>query len=228
MCGLEDTHMFRTALVTVVCVGMVGLVGCGSSGGDNNNTMQTQPDMAVPGPDLAPYDPGPYPAGPYGVQEGDTVYNLSSQGYMLSRDQTDATQLEYKALSIDVIRQNPKCKCLMLSLSATWCGPCNAEQPELIKAVEEDESFCAFNVLVNGLDQRLPATKDDVTDWNARHGQNYPIVRDNVSTHAHLPNPDKLPTNVVINPKTMKILLIEAGLGPNTIADAKELCASDN
>jgi len=70
-------------------------------------------------------------------------------------------------------------------------------------------------------------TPEDVLDWANRHHQNFPIVKNNSNTHFKLPSPEALPTNVVINPKNMKILQIEAGLRETTIADAKELCASD-
>ena len=62
-------------------------------------------------------------------------------------------------------------------------------------------------------------------NWNPCHSQNFLIVGASVTTYVHLPNPSALPTTVIIDPATMKILAIDAGLGPNTISDAKVLCA---
>lgn len=184
--------------------------------------VMDQPDMAEAPADMAMIPP--YPGQPYGVVENQTLYPFVAKGYMLDRDHTDSSALMYQDVKIEVIHYNPNCKCLLLSESATWCGPCNAEQPELVQAVMDDPNFCVFNVLVDGPTPGKRATMQDVYDWTQRHQQNFPVVGANLMTYLHLPRPDALPTNVVIRPIDMKILSIEAGIGPTTIKDAKALC----
>ena len=59
---LEANPMVRSALVTAL---LIGVTACGNTGGTNNNNQGPMPDLAMAaGPDLAPFDPGPYPAGP--------------------------------------------------------------------------------------------------------------------------------------------------------------------
>ena len=227
--------MFRSALVIVAGLTLV-TTGCGSTGGSNNNNGggDVQPDMTAPGPDLAPYDPGPYPEGPYGIKEGDTIYNVAPNGYALSIENSDVSTLEFKSLPLSSIRADPRCKCLMISKSARWCGPCNVEQDEFAKAHEEDPSFCIYNVLIQGLqNDGSRATPADVLAWVQQHNQNFPVVMGTLATDAKIPSYysapgiTSLPSNILVNPKTMKILQISAGLGPNTIADAKAMCAAD-
>ena len=212
------------ALTTLIAL----TAGCSSTGSGNNanNLNNDNPDMTV-GPDLAQFDPGPYPTNNPGITVGKTLANLSGKGYLLTKDDTDASALTLQTIAVDVIRKRQECKCLMLSQSATWCGPCNAEQQELIDAVTADPSFCVFNVLIDGPVPGTRATSSDVLDWNQRHFQNFPVIGANISTYAHLPNPMFLPTNVVVRPSTMEILYIGSGLGPTTISDAKALCAGN-
>lgn len=199
----------------------LALAACTDNGTPPPQQMDP-PDMAE-AVDMAQWPA--YPGQPYGVREGDTLYPIVAKGYTLDRDHTDSSSLMFQDVKIADIQQNPKCKCLLLSESATWCGPCNAEQPELVQAVQDDPTFCVFNVLVDGPKPGVRATMQDVYNWTQTHGQNFPVVGANLQTYLHLPRPDALPTNVVIRPIDMKILSINAGLGPTTIEDAKALCA---
>lgn len=199
-------------------------VACGSNGGSTPPPVMDPPDMADPVVDMAMIPP--YPGQPYGVVENSTLYPLVAKGYMMDRDHTDSSSLMYQDIKIEAIHFNPQCKCLLLSEAATWCGPCNAEQPALVQAVMDDPNFCVFNVLVDGPTPGVRATMKDVYNWTQTHQQNFPVVGANLQTYLHLPRPNALPTNVVIRPRDMKILSIEAGLSEDTIQQAKDLCAA--
>lgn len=203
----------------------LALAACGgNSDNNNNNVVADPPDMATLPPDLSPPPRGPYPDGPYGLVEGSVLFNLTAKGYHLKADATDATSLQYEDVSIGELHANPACKCIMLAQSATWCGPCNAEQATLVQAETDDPSLCVFNVLVDGPTPGKRPTPNDVLDWNGAHSQNFPIVGSNIQTYLHLPSPTALPTNVVIDPVTMKIISIGAGFDPNAQLTAKNLC----
>lgn len=216
--------MFRSALVMVAAIAFA-TAGCGSTGGTNNNNGGNNDLATAPAPPDMAYDPGPYPTENIGTQEGDVLPFFTASGYRLSVDHTDVEELTYEELTIDILRGNPQCKCIFLVESATWCGPCNAEQPELIKAQAADPSFCIFDVLVDGPSRGVRPTQQDVADWGTNHKQNFPIVGSNKGTFLRLPRPDALPTNVTINPRTMQILAIHASADPAIIDNAKELCA---
>src|SRR5262245_2590501 len=74
------------------------------------------PPMEEP-PAMDPVDMAmipPYPAAPYGVNEGDTVFPISAKGYNLDRDHTDSSALPWEDVKIEALHFNPACKCMML------------------------------------------------------------------------------------------------------------------
>jgi thiol-disulfide isomerase/thioredoxin len=210
---------------------LVAIAGC--SGGGNDFGAQAMPDLATPPPppDLGPPPRGPYPAGPYGINVGDTLFPIAAPGYPLSVMQTDPNQLQWtQSIKIADIHANPKCTCLLLTESAEWCGPCQMEQPAIIQYVTQHPELCVYGVLIDGQTPGIRATMSDVFDWTNTFNEDFPVVAANIQTYAYLPRPDSLPTNVVVNPVTMKILDINAGINPSDIASefqtAQQLCAS--
>lgn len=205
--------MLRTALRTafVFAFASLSLAACGSSGNGNNNNNTPQDMAMAPLPPDMTFDPGPYPEGPYGTKVGDTLYNIKGQGFRLTRENTDANNAKLEELSIDdVIRHNPACKCLLLSQSAIWCGPCRQEQVALVPFIEEHPEFCAYNVLLEDAPGEAAVAPDDLLKWN-EFGQNFPIVVANISTKLRLPDTKSIPRNTLINPATMEILALDYG-----------------
>src|SRR5262249_19765327 len=121
-----------------------------------------------------------------------------------------------------VVRADGSCTCGVVSQSAVWCNPCNAEQDVLVPALAADPHFCVFNVLLEGPIEGTPAVADDLATWNDRHHQNFPIVLTTFTSKLHLPTPNAIPTNTIFDPKTMKILQITQGLP--TIDDITAVC----
>jgi hypothetical protein len=210
--------MSRTVLS--LCLALLAPAGCSSTSSSNSGAL-SQPDLLPPPPPDMTYVPGPYPAGPYGVNEGDTLADVKGKGYLLSPAHTDVADLKLDTIPVDVIHFNPQCTCGVLSQAAIWCGPCNAEQDVLTEAIAADPTLCAYNVLLESTPPGKRAVTDDLVTWNA-HQQNFPIVVANINTTVHLPTPDLIPTNVIFNPRTMKILSVVKGLP--AIKDIKALC----
>src|SRR5437879_6476316 len=97
------------------------------SGGDPNNNMM----MMGPPPDMTP--PPTYPKGPYGNQTGQTLPNLTASGYRLDPKHTDSSKLTWATdIKLQDFNFNPVCKCLLISIGATWCPACQEEQPALV------------------------------------------------------------------------------------------------
>jgi hypothetical protein len=192
--------------------------------------MGAPPDLAPAPPDLTPPPRGPYPTGATGLNVGDTLYDIMAMGYNLSLQQTDSTMLMYQTIALDELHSNTACKCILLNESAEWCQPCNAEQAITVDYVNTHPGLCVFDVLIDGYKPGVRATKADVDNWTQMYAQNYPVVGANIQTYIHLPHPDALPTNVVIDPVSMKILQINAGVDLNNpnqfFSDAMALCAS--
>ena len=201
------------------------LSGCGGGGGGNGAVVtMDQPDMAqapLP-PDMA------YPAGPYGNKEGDTVYPFVAKGYPLTVDNTDSASFKGVLTDIPIasIHDNPKCKCLMISISAEWCGPCNMEQPYVVDGVKADPSLCAYEVLIQGQNEASTklAVQSDLDDWTQLYSHDFPVVLPSTGVLLRLPKANALPTNVFVDPATMQIIKIEQGFNSMASFTAKDLC----
>src|SRR5438132_651828 len=89
--------------IPLVTLLITAIAGC--SGGDSTGGL---PDLAPPPPDLMPAPRGPYPAGPYGVDEGSILFDVDEMGYALSPDQTDSKQVPWTKIMLDTIHSNPQ------------------------------------------------------------------------------------------------------------------------
>lgn len=79
--------------------------------GNNMPTPMAMPDMAM----------DPYPEGPYGNQEGDTMFDIDLPGYRLSLDHTDITEVPWEdSITLSSVRAQSKAKCIWLALDAFW------------------------------------------------------------------------------------------------------------
>ena len=211
--------MVRIHNVATLAFALATAAGCGAAA---PATVVDQPDMAQAAapPDLV-WAPGAYPAGPYGTAKGDTMFNIRGQGYKLTVDQTDATQLTIGEVNMDIIRTNPACTCGILSQSAIWCGPCNAEQDAWVTAVQDDPGFCPINVLLQD-GNYAPAQPKDLITWNQRHSQNFPIILSSIISTKYLPPSSAIPANVIFNPRTMEIIDVQNGSIP--VEQVKAAC----
>jgi len=218
------------ATAAFLALSLGGLLPLGCGGGNattDGGTTIAMPDLAPRPPDLAPPPPPPYPTVGIGTQIGDIVYDIEIEGYQLTPQQSDSSMLPYGSIKLDQYFQNPMCKCILLSVSAEWCTPCQIEQTSLPDYVRSHPSLCVMNVLVEGKQETNPptyATMKDVSDWTQAFSQDYPVGLPGANMRRHLPetNPPALPTNVVIDPKTMTILDVNSGVNssdPNSDFD---------
>jgi hypothetical protein len=179
-------------------------------------------------------DGGAYPPGPYGSAMGFTLNDFQADGYRLTPGHTDSTKLPWST-GIDVAEyhRNPACKCLLITVGATWCGGCMVEQPTLAKEVAADPSFCVMGILQDGLDggQEVPATRQDVDVWTQMFQQDFTVVQGNDMTMYKLivgngtGNSLALPFSLIVRPDTMKIVGHITGVIPSPHDYAMPLCA---
>jgi hypothetical protein len=156
-----------------------------------------------------------YPAGPYGTKVGDVVDpSLSWQGYL-----DDGT--EAQAVSI---RQYYDCdgskgvNALMLDESATWCADCESQAQRI--APELSSSWKSQGVHVVTLmaeDQsENPATLATALSWRNEYALTTGAVCADPGWTTKLWNGapsggNGFPTNIVIDPRTMKIVALQSG-----------------
>jgi hypothetical protein len=158
--------------------------------------------------------PNVYPPGPYGSVAGFTLDEFSAQGYRLDPQQTDSTALPWSSIDVLEYHANPACKCLLVTIGATWCGDCMAEQPMLVQAHAQDPSFCVMGILqadIGGNGMQENATKADVDAWTQMYKQNFFVVQGNPQTMeelvvGHGNGSVPLPFSLIVKPDTMKIV----------------------
>lgn len=202
--------------------------GGGDDGSATSSSGSGSGGTSVPG----------YPPGPYGSAIGFTLNDFSASGYRLGPGQTDSTKLPWTTIDVAEYHTSPVCKCLLVTIGATWCGDCMAEQPMLVQAHAQDPSFCVMGVLqadigTNGMQEN--ATKADVDAWTQMYQQNFYVVQGSDLTMEALlvgqgtgtsagSGTVALPFSLIVKPSTMKIVGRIAGVNLNAHDYAMGLC----
>jgi hypothetical protein len=222
---------------------VVALVGCSSSGGAGRNVGGGSSPGAPLDLSTAPFDMGAsdmrqqpavdmamvtYPAGPYGNQTGDTLADFTAAGYRLSRTQTDSSMLTWDTnIKLSDFHANSACKCMVVTIGATWCGACQQEQPTLVSDISSDPNFCVLGILQDGPNQGTPATQTDVDNWTQQFFQNFPVVKGTTTTDNLMQGYGStigLPFSLIVNPTTMKVLDSVQGYDSQIHSYATSLC----
>jgi hypothetical protein len=175
-----------------------------------------------------------YPAGPYGNQVGQTLADFSMEGYRLTPQQTDSSQLSWDT-SIRIADfyargQTGDCACMLITVGATWCSACQDEQPSAISDVQSDPTFCVLGILQEGQNPGVNASQSDVSAWTQSFHQNFTVVQGSASTEALFNGWDQgggigLPFNLILQPKTMHVLDGIQGFSPDIYSIAKSDCS---
>jgi peroxiredoxin len=166
-------------------------------------------DGEKPGDGETPINVESYPAGPYGTSTGKIAANMVLTGQVDDDGDTYAANDEPRDFELAEYFKgaDPDAKVIMMTISATWCGPCQ------IEATHQRNDFASyqpkggrmFTVLVDG----SPAK---VKSWADKYDLPMPVVSD---PNAALTGGyfDATPTNVFIDAKNMKILKKVVGEG---------------
>jgi hypothetical protein len=189
-------------------------------------------DDAAVAPDLTVGNS--YPAGPYGAMKGDTLADITGQGYALSPSQTDSTQLTLMQLKLSDLRNNPACKCVLVELNET-CGPCSNGEAGMVAGVNAFPSLCVFELFYpfGQFDADLgvaeAATKADLDTWTQSNHENFPVIMGTPDNFILLGRPSAFPWYVTVNPSTMKVLDTLGGYTADpmtgTVARARSECS---
>jgi hypothetical protein len=223
-------HPLRLAVAGLVAALLVACSGGG--GGDARNRwdlkMGPPPDMSM--------GPPPYPMGPYGNKVGDTIADLMFSGYRLTVAQTDSSKLTWdNTISLSDYHANSANTCMVLSIGATWCGACQQEQPAMTGDIQSTPGLAALGILFEGPTNGTASTMQDVSNWTQQYHQDYFVVQGTEAIAQQLfqgygsgmPPTIGLPFNLVINPKTMKVMEEIEGFDPQIASRAMADCAAN-
>jgi hypothetical protein len=195
-------------------------IACGSandeSGGPGNpgtdDDAGTEPDDTNPPP---PATIDGYPVGPYGFVTGQVFPNITLQGYVGGAGPwTTITTKDY--FDVD---GSKGIDALMITIGAPWCAGCTAEGaslPDLYRNKYEALGARFLAAIVQDASSK-PATQSTVDAWVKSYKTNYDIAADPDLLTVHLEGSGgsgslALPYDYVIDPRTMRIKAIDAGI----------------
>ncbi len=193
------------------CVGL--LIAC------DPNYVGFQVDATIidPTADAGPRDD--YPQGPYGAAEGDTIANMVFQGYWNAEPGEGLVSASgYEEVSLSRIRalRSLGYQYLLLNVSGEWCVPCQQEArilPGKFSAWAQRGGY-VLGIIVEDKRFRV-ATKETLDVWVDLFQMNYTMVHDPQAFVRDQIAPAAMPTNLMIELETMRVLRRSVGEDPS-------------
>jgi hypothetical protein len=206
------TFRFLVALASVAW-----LAGCGT-----NNAGDIPPDLLATLKELNnPRDGGvTYPGPPYGTKVGAVVGDLCFEGWM-DPAASDYDPAKTKQICLSDFHADKDARLLLIESCAIWCVACKFEyggsgdRPSLTKqlAQRKDKGFRVFGTIFqNG--QTGAATIQDAKVWSSTYSLDFPFAVDHDHYIAQFTSPKIAPFNMLIDTRTMKVVLALDGDEP--------------
>jgi hypothetical protein len=146
-----------------------------------------------------------YPSEGVGTEVGDVAKNACFVGY---RAPERVAASETVALSDYYDPAGPKgVSLLLLNTAAIWCAACVAEHgylPERAAELAPRGLVILSTLFQDG--QRNPADMADLDRWISNFQPNFPMVADPELELGSYASPDSAPLNMLVDPRSMKIL----------------------
>lgn len=205
------------ALRTLAPAALLALLGCSSqpldpAPGSGNPEVPEPPDGEVPVVE-GDFRSVSYPVGPYGMEVGSVIANLSFLGW---RDPIasgyDATALERVSFSDFYDPDGQKgLEVIVVNASAVWCTVCQTELADMKSANVYGRFKPAGVEIIGTLFEDAvgdPARPADLTFWgnSSRRAIAFPLVLDPGLKMGAYFTSDATPLNLVIDARTMRIL----------------------
>jgi hypothetical protein len=185
----------------------------GSTRGDDSGSTSGGDSGSSGGDDAGAASKCTYPSGPYGVDQDNIVDpSVSWQGYPAGSSSVGTVRIE------DFFDCDGKkgVNAILVDTSALWCGPCNQEASQLeaqMQSTWKTQGVVVISLIWQNA-SRGPASMSDVTAWKNRYGlTDVNVCLDDQFTFAHPNSSVALPRNVLIDPRTMKIVAKGDGYG---------------
>jgi len=159
-----------------------------------------------------------YPSGPYGLQVGAVIENLTFQG---KRDANRDGSLVNEQLGpielADYYRHGQtKTRVLLLTACAAWCGPCNAEAPQLVTMYNNYATSAPGSVeFLDALTEKVnhqPPDEQSLNSWANKFHVPYAMATDPSGVKLLRYSTEKAyPLHIVVRTKDMTIAKIVVG-----------------
>ena len=205
-----------------VTAAAIALVGC------SNKEPENQIAPAFPdGTGQQAHNSKPYPAGPYGIGKGSIISNYKFVGYVNAMtDNVNLAEIEmaefYNPTGDGVFEEgsvfpvgSPKPKALLIPVASVWCGPCNYEADSVLPGLYDKYKPLGGEILGQLADGPTPgkaATQKSLYNWVNKYDVTYPMTIDPGLQLGALFDQSAFPTNMIIDPRTMEIVEVIAGV----------------
>ncbi len=157
-----------------------------------------------------------YPCGPFGYGPGSVIANLKLVGRSDS-NQSGVVDPNDTVVPISLTKyyQDKNIKALYIGDSAEWCGPCNAEQKDLVAMHNQYKANGGHVAILGGLIEsngNAPADIGTVDRWAKKHSIPFDLVADpdGIVLGPYYPKP-AFPMWMIVDTKDMTI--VDAGNG---------------
>jgi len=150
-----------------------------------------------------------YPSEGIGKEPGDVVPNTCFVGYRAPDRVTPRPEARETVAFSDYYDPTGSkgVGLLLINTAAIWCGACVSEHETL---PEHYQKLAPKGLaIISGLFEdasRNPASIQDVERWIARFDTNFPMVADSELYLADYASTDLAPLNMLVDPRTMKIV----------------------
>jgi thiol-disulfide isomerase/thioredoxin len=200
------------------CLAAVVLVGC-SSGNPNPDPKSMDPNTmpTVMEPPAKPvYEELTYPEGPYGKEPGSVLADVTFQAFLPNAPKQQLGQIAlHDFFDPDGSRG---INALVIISSAEWCGACMAEAMTLeskIKSKWGADGVQVIELIIEDTQMRrdMASVEAAADRWRAKFSLTDMIVGlDPAFTYAHS-GTNGLPLNVLVDPRTMTMVVRQDGAG---------------
>lgn len=141
-----------------------------------------------------------YAPGPFGVEEGDTVADLS------------VPTAAGGTFSFGDVYRDDDVRLVLVSTAAGWCTACREEQPALVELFDEyEDDGLLVVVAIFEDDFSSPVTPEYASGWTRQYGLDFPVLVDARNQFGAFYDSDLAPMNLFIDGETMEI--IQLGIG---------------
>jgi hypothetical protein len=197
-----------------------------------------------------------YPAGPYGIGLGSVLANYDFVGYPNASATTaahvpirfsdfynpHAFDTSYRPASPSeddrlfpadsgyAMAGKAKPTVLLIDLASVWCVPCNNEAKSVLPVKHALYAACGGEFLLDLHDSNTPgvtATFSNLTSWTKTYKVDYPAVIDPSFKLDALFGVNAFPTNIIVDPTTMKVVANFAGDVSPTACNDVAPCTTD-
>jgi hypothetical protein len=174
------------------------------------------------------YQPQAYPAGPYGLTEGSIIRNMEFLGWhqpATAQYALDATESVQLSDFYDPTGEKGT-ELILVNSVAVWCGVCRGEYDDL-KNSDTYQSLHARGLEMLGLlfedNNADPARYVDLINWSSAYDVSFPFALDPGFKSGVYFDRSATPMNMLIDAKTMQILVLMTGYNPQLYETASQL-----